>query len=145
VNLNALQDVTEGEIIPKDKVPEGTTQEVKVDTAVKTTIEQAQAAIQASNQKQEELQRVLAQILKKHEEKGSLAMDILKSAISQKTETLLHGATNFDTLVKQSFALADAFKSELDQRYTNDVTETTNKFFGKSTEPKPEEKTKKLN
>jgi hypothetical protein len=144
VNLNALKDVAEGEIV-ENKEP--TAQ--PVDTAVKTSLEQAAQAVQANNQRQEDLQRLLGEILKKHGEQASLAMEFLKSAINQKIETLLHGTANFEQLVSQAYALADAFKAEVDRRYTNDVTETTNKFFGgtaANVETKTEEKpVKKLN
>lgn len=143
VNLNALTDVTEGEIVTKtDEKPVPA-----VDNAVKTTLDHAKV-VADNNDKQQELQILLAEVLKKHQEKGSLAVDILKSAINQKIETLLHGTVSFDLLVKQAYALADAFKTEMDNRYTSDVTETTNKLFGikPASETKTEDKqSKKLN
>lgn len=142
VNLNALKDVVDGEIVEKKDTPAQ-----PVETAVKATLEQVAQAVQANNQRQEDLQKVLGEILKRHGEQASLAMEFLKSALSQKLETLLHGTANFEQLVANAYGLADAFKAEVDRRYTNDVTETTNKFFGTpNAEAKTEEKpVKKLN
>ena len=66
------------------------------------------------------LQVKLDAALKQHQEKASLAFELLKAVMSQKTETILAG-TAFKLLVKNVYALTDAFKQEIDDRYTTEV------------------------
>lgn len=77
----------------------------------------------------EALQQSLDSLLKVHQEKASLAFELLKSVVHQKSETIIQG-TIFNKLVKNIFTLADTFKQEVDERWTADVQATTNRIKG---------------
>lgn len=79
----------------------------------------------------EALNKALSELLKKHQEKGSLAFELLKSVISQKLDTVAHESIKFDKIVTGVYSLADAFKNEMDQRWSNEVAEVSGKIYGK--------------
>ena len=77
---------------------------------------------EADKQQVENLKAELGALLKSHQENATLAFELLKSTIAQKSETVIHG-TAFPKLVSQIFALTDAFKKEVDRRYTDATNE----------------------
>lgn len=70
------------------------------------------------------LQAKLDASLKQHQEKASLAFELLKAILQGKSETALAG-TAFPLLVKNVFSLTDTFKQKVDERWTTDVQQLT--------------------
>lgn len=63
----------------------------------------------------------------KHQEKGTLAFELLKALITSKAP-LQYDMSLLSALNNTAFTLADIFKSEMDSRWNNDISEVTNKF-----------------
>lgn len=94
-------------------------------------VKEAEATKVMEISKEEILNRLLNDLLNKHKEKGSMAFEILKNAVSQKMDSIIAG-TNFKNFVNNCFTLADDFKEEMDKRWTTDFVETSDKFNGKT-------------
>ena len=134
------KDVTDAEIVdiktgksvatvPLDRPNPQPDLEDKEDAAKALAEAELQAKLKVEEDAREEqrladLQVKLDAALKQHQEKASLAFELLKSIMSQKTETVLAG-TAFNLLIKNVYRLTDTFKQEVDDRWTKEVTELT--------------------
>ncbi|SRR5229473_2774443 len=108
-----LKNVTEGEIV---ETSGNTTESVNIELM------------------KEKLKLAVDDILKKHSEKGSLAFQLLQTAVSQ-NYSLFNTPDNTETyqqLVNSVFSLVDIFKIELDRRYSEAVNEAATGIFDKS-------------
>jgi tRNA U55 pseudouridine synthase TruB len=120
--------ITDAEIIEKTLEPATTEANQSVDTVVRNTLQDTEQTL-ATRKRLEALQ---ADLIRKHQEKGSLAFELLKSVVAQKAETIAH--IDHTALVNSVYALADNFKSVLDERFTKETEELTSRLMGKSKE-----------
>lgn len=79
--------------------------------------------------KQVRFEKIKEDLLKQHQEKGSLAFELLKSVLAQNTSELMRGG-DFTTLIKNVYALTDQFKKEVDVRWNAELQTATNQVFG---------------
>ena len=78
------------------------------------------------------LQAAINELSKQHTEKGQLAFELLKSLITGNA-SLKYDGTSYDTtslalLTLSAFQLADAFKHEMDVRWSSAIADVVNKF-----------------
>jgi hypothetical protein len=111
--VTSIGPVTDGEIVDKTTVAEA----VKVVLNEEAVVDAGALAAKAAD-----YQRAADAVKAAHAEKASIAFELLKSTLAQRSvELQTMRDADMDTLVSQAFRMTDKFKAVVDARYTTDL------------------------